>query len=378
MTQPAGAAYPPTRTLLGPGPSEIHPRVLLAMAKTPVGYLDPFFFRVMDEVQEMLRGAFRTKNEVTLAITGSGSAGQEALVANLVEPGDSVLVCVNGFFSTRSADMAERAGGEVAIVERPWGEVFRPDDLKDALARVKPKVVVMVMAETSTGALQPIEEISDLVHEAGAMLLVDAVTSLAGVPVEVDRWNIDAIYSGTQKCLSCPPGLSPISLSTRAMEAIRSRKEKVRSWYLDIAMIADYWGQDRKYHHTPPVNMIYALHEALRVVHEEGLEACFARHLQNHELLKKGLSAQGITYAAEEGHQLPQLNAVRVPEGIDEAAVRRALVERYGIEIGGGLGALKGKAWRIGLMGYSSRKSNVLALLAAIEELLSKDEFRVA
>ena len=378
MTQPAGAAYPPTRTLLGPGPSEIHPRVLLAMAKTPVGYLDPFFFKVMDEVQEMLRGAFRTKNEVTLVVTGSGSAGQEALVANLVEPGDSVLVCVNGFFSTRSADMAERAGGEVAIVERPWGEVFRPDDLKDALARVKPKVVVMVMAETSTGALQPIEEISDLVHEAGAMLLVDAVTSLAGVPVEVDRWNIDAIYSGTQKCLSCPPGLSPISLSTRAMEAIRSRKEKVRSWYLDIAMIADYWGQDRKYHHTPPVNMIYALHEALRVVHEEGLEACFARHLQNHELLKKGLSAQGITYAAEEGHQLPQLNAVRVPEGIDEAAVRRALVERYGIEIGGGLGALKGKAWRIGLMGYSSRKSNVLALLAAIEELLSKDEFRVA
>ncbi len=250
--------------------------------------------------------------------------------------------------------------------------------MKEALARVKPKVVVMVMAETSTGALQPIEEISGLVHDAGAMLLVDAVTSLGGVPVEVDKWNIDAIYSGTQKCLSCPPGLSPVSLSPRAVEAIRSRKEKVRSWYLDISMVAAYWGQERKYHHTPPANMMYALHEALRVVHEEGLDACFARHRRNHELLKKGLAALGITFSAEEGHQLPQLNAVRVPEGIDEAAVRGALLKRYGIEIGGGLGALKGKVWRIGLMGYASRPNNVHALLAALEQLLSEDEFRVS
>ncbi len=374
MTQSISAVNPPIRTLLGPGPADIHPRVLQAMAKNTVGHLDPYYLHIMDEMQEMLRGLFCTKNEMTLAISGTGSAGQEAMVVNLVEPGDSVVVCVNGVFGGRLADMAERAGGEVTRVERPWGEVFRPDDLKDALAQAKPKVVAIVMAETSTGAWQPIEEISDLVHNAGAMLLVDAVTALGGVPVEVDRWNIDAVYSGTQKCLSCPPGLSPVSLSPRAVEAIMNRKHKVQSWYLDISMLASYWGEDRVYHHTAPINMTYALHEALRMIHEEGRDACFVRHQRNHELLKRGLGKLGMTYTAEEGHQLPQLNAVRVPEGRDEAVLRRALLDRFGIEIGGGLGAFKGKVWRIGLMGYASRTNNVLLLLSALEQLLSEGD----
>jgi len=367
---------PPVRILMGPGPSDIHPRVLEALGRGTVGHLDPYYLEIMNDMQRMLQTLFRTKNAMTLAISGTGSAGMEATVVNLIEPGDSMIVCVNGVFGGRMVDVAERTGAKVTKVERPWGEVFTPDDLKAALAQAKPKLVGIVMAETSTGALQPIEEISKLVHDAGAMLLVDAVTSLGGVPVEVDAWNIDAIYSGTQKCLSCPPGLSPVSFGPRAMEAVMARKAKVQSWYLDVTMLAKYWGSERVYHHTAPINMTYGLYEALRLILEEGLESCFARHALNYRALKAGLAAIGIEYAAQPGHQLPMLNAVRIPEGVDDAAVRGGLLNRFGIEIGGGLGAFKGKVWRIGLMGYGSRANNVFVLLAALEQLLAEQKHR--
>jgi alanine-glyoxylate transaminase/serine-glyoxylate transaminase/serine-pyruvate transaminase len=311
-----------------------------------------------------------------MAISGTGTAGQESTVQNLIEPGERVLICINGVFGGRLADMAERAGGEVTTIERPWGEVFSPAEVKETLRRVKPNVVAIVLAETSTGAWQPIEEISAAVRDAGAMLILDTVTALGGIPVEIDKWQIDAAYSGTQKCLSCPPGLAPVSFSDRAVEKILKRREKVRSWYLDLSLIANYWGGDRVYHHTAPINMTYALHEALRVVLEEGLSACFARHRRNHEALKSGLDAIGIEYATQTGHELPQLNAVRVPAGVDDAIVRKALLERFGIEIGAGLGAFKGKVWRIGLMGYSSRQTNVLLFLAALEQLLAEQGHR--
>lgn len=367
---------PPIRILLGPGPSDIHPRVLQAIGKGTVGHLDPYYLQIMDQVQSMLRGLFRTENRMTFAISGTGSAGMEAAVVNLIEPGDPMIVCVNGVFGARMADVAERAGAKVTKVEKPWGQVFTTDDLQSALAAAKPKLVGIVMAETSTGAWQPLEEISRLVHEAGALLLVDSVTALGGVPVEVDRWEIDVIYSGSQKCLSCPPGLAPISFNERAMQVVKSRQTKVQSWYLDVTMLANYWGTDRVYHHTAPINMSYALYEALQVIHEEGLESCFARHLLNHRALKAGLAALGIQYAAQEGHQLPMLNAVRVPAGVDDARVRGDLLNRFGIEIGAGLGAFKGQVWRVGLMGYGSRPANVLLFLSALEQLLAEQNYR--
>lgn len=361
---------PPIRTLMGPGPSDIHPRVLEAIGKPTVGHLDPYYLQVMNDLQTMLRDLFRTSNEMTMAISATGSAGMETTIVNLVEPGDRVVICVNGVFGMRMADVAERAGAQVTRVERPWGEVFRPDDLAEALETSHPKLVGIVMAETSTGAWQPLEEISRQVHEHDALLVVDAVTSLGGVPVEVDAWNIDAIYSGSQKCLSCPPGLAPVSFSPKAVEVIQNRTQKVQSWYLDVSMLANYWGTNRAYHHTAPINMTYALYEALRIIHEEGLDACFQRHADNHQALKAGLAAMGITYSAEEGCQLPMLNAVHIPEGIDDASTRQQLLDRFGIEIGGGLGAFAGKVWRIGLMGHASRRSNVLTFLDALEQLL--------
>jgi alanine-glyoxylate transaminase/serine-glyoxylate transaminase/serine-pyruvate transaminase len=376
MTSIPSTVAPPIRTLLGPGPSDIHPRVLAALARPTVGHLDPYYLQIMDELQAMLREVFRTTNRMTMAISGTGSAGQEATVLNLIEPGERVLVCINGVFGGRLADMAERAGGEVSTIERPWGEVFSLAEVKEALARVKPKVVAIVLAETSTGAWQPIEEIAAAVRDAGAMLILDTVTALGGIPVQIDQWQIDAVYSGTQKCLSCPPGLAPVSFSDRAVEKILKRREKVRSWYLDISLIANYWGGDRVYHHTAPINMTYALHEALRLVLEEGLDNCFERHRRNHEALKAGLAAIGIEYATQPGHALPQLNAVRIPAGVDDAAVRKSLLERFGIEIGAGLGAFKGKVWRIGLMGYASRQTNVLLVLAALEQLLAEQGHR--
>jgi len=369
---PAPPLNPPVRLLLGPGPSEIHPRVLQAMGAPTVGHLDPYYLSLMNDMQVMLRAVFRTENAMTMAISATGSAGMESTVVNLIEPGDAMVVCVNGVFGGRMVDVAERAGAKVTRIDRPWGEVFEPADLKDALAKAKPKVVGIVMAETSTGASQPLAEIAELVHDAGAMLLVDAVTSLGGIAVDVDRLGIDAIYSGSQKCLSCPPGLAPISFNARAMDVILGRKTKVQSWYLDVSMLARYWGQERVYHHTAPINMTYGLYEALRLVLDEGLEQCFARHALNHAALKAGLAAVGIGYAAREGCQLPMLNAVRIPAGVDDAIVRRGLLERYGIEIGGGLGDFKGKAWRIGLMGYGSRPNNVLLLLSALEALLDE------
>ncbi|TWU12196.1 Purine catabolism protein PucG [Symmachiella macrocystis] len=361
----------PQRILMGPGPSDVDSRVLAALSAPIVGHLDPYFLRVMDEMQSMLREVFRTKNELTLAVSGTGSAGMETCVVNLIEPGDRMVVGVNGVFGTRMADVATRAGAEVTTIERPFGEVFNADEIAEVVARVKPKVVGLIHAETSTGALQPIEEISRVVHDAGALLLIDTVTSLGGVPVEIDAWNVDAVYSGTQKCLSCPPGLAPVSFSAAALEVMDARKTKVASWYLDMSMVRNYWGGKRAYHHTAPINMNYALHEALRLVLEEGLENRFDRHRQNHLALCAGLEALGIQYAVPADHRLPQLNAVVIPAGVEDAAVRKQLLSEFGIEIGGGLGPMAGKTWRIGLMGAASSNRNVLLLLAALERCLT-------
>ena len=361
---------PPRRILMGPGPSDIHPRVLLAMAAQTVGHLDPYFLKIMDETQTMLRQVFCTQNKLTLAVSGTGSAGMEAVVANLIEPGDKMIVCVNGVFGGRMADVAARCGAIVTKLERPFGEIFTSEEIEKALKEHRPKVLGIVNAETSTGASQPVHEIARLCHENGALIAVDCVTSLGGQPVEVDAWQLDAVYSGTQKCLSCPPGLAPVTFSDRAVAAIDARKTKVQSWYLDMQMVKDYWGSNRAYHHTAPINMNYGLHEALRIVLEEGLEARFARHRKNHLALKAGLSAMGLEYAVKEGQQLPMLNAVWIPTGADDAAVRKQLLTEFGIEIGGGLGPMKGKTWRIGLMGSGSSASNVLVFLAALEKCL--------
>lgn len=372
-----GQLNPSPRVLMGPGPSDVHPRVLAALGAPLVGHLDPEFIQVMNETQELLRRTFQTQNRLTLAVSGTGSAGMEACVVNLIEPGDKMLVCVNGVFGQRMTDVAQRAGAQVTTLEKPWGQVFDPEEIRSAVRKVRPKVVGIVHAETSTGARQPVETLGRLAHESEALLLVDTVTSLGGIPVKVDEWGIDAVYSGTQKCLSCPPGLSPVSFSERAVEAIHRRKTKVQSWYLDMTMVERYWGEERFYHHTAPISMNYALREALRLVHEEGLEARFARHLLNHRALKAGLQAQGIGYAAAEGHQLPMLNAVLIPAGIDDVKVWRQLLAQFGIEIGGGLGEFKGKAWRIGLMGHTSRRNNVLLLLAALEQCLAAQEAKI-
>ena len=361
---------------MGPGPSDIHPRVLNAIGKGTVGHLDPYYLETMNNLQEMLRKVFKTENELTMAISATGSAGMETTVVNLIEPGDKMLVCINGVFGMRMADVAERAGAEVFTVERPWGEVFTPEDLRPIIEAEKPKVVGIVMAETSTGACQPLPEISELVHANDGLLLVDAVTSLGGMNVEVDKWGIDVIYSGSQKCLSCPPGLAPISFSPSAVEVLNNRKTKVRSWYLDLSMLSNYWSEDRVYHHTAPINMTYALYEALRVILEEGLDNCFERHRKNHLALKAGLEALGFEYSADPHHQLPMLNAVKIPEGVDDAVIRNALLNRFGIEIGGGLGAFKGKVWRIGIMGHAARQNNVLTFLAALEQLLDEHDFQ--
>ncbi|MDG1895558.1 MAG: alanine--glyoxylate aminotransferase family protein [Fuerstiella sp.] len=363
---------PPVRTLMGPGPSDIAPSVLAAMAAPTVGHLDPYFLQVMDEVQTMLRQVFQTENQMTMAISGTGSAGMETCVVNLIEPGDNAIICQNGVFGGRMADVAERVGANVTKLERPFGEVFSVEEIAAAVEQHKPKVVGIVHAETSTGALQPLEEISRVVHSAGALLLVDCVTSLGGLPVEIDSLNIDAAYSGTQKCLSCPPGLSPVTFSPKALEAMDARKQKVSSWYLDISMLRNYWGADRAYHHTAPINMNYGLHQALRLVLEEGLEARFARHRLHHEALKSGLEAMGIGYSvANPDHSLPMLNSVLIPTGVDDAAVRKQLLNDFGIEIGGGLGPMKGKTWRIGLMGEAAKKSNVILFLGALEQCLA-------
>lgn len=365
-----GPAVPPSRLLMGPGPSAIHPRVLQAMAAPTVGHLDPYFLKLMDETQQMLRLLFQTQNPLTLAVSGTGSAGMETVVTNLIEPGDRMLVCVNGVFGGRMVDVAQRAGAEVTILERPYGEIFTTEEVVAGLEKCRPKVLGIVNAETSTGASQPVAEIAKECHARGTLIAVDTVTSLGGQPVETDAWELDAVYSGTQKCLSCPPGLSPVTFGPRAVAVIDQRKKKCQSWYLDVAMVKNYWGSDRVYHHTAPINMNYALHEALRIALEEGLTERFARHQRNHLALKAGLEAIGLKFAVAEGQRLPMLNAVLIPAGVDDASVRKQLLNEFHIEIGGGLGPMKGKTWRIGLMGYTAQPANVLTFLAALEKCL--------
>lgn len=363
---------PSPRLLLGPGPSMVHPRVLRALATPPVGHLDPDFLAIMNEVQELLRAVFETDNRLTLPVSGTGSAGMEAALCNFIEPGDPVLVCVNGYFGERMIDMATRYGADVRRIDVAWGDVFSASQVDEALRAHPAKLVAIVHAETSTGALQPLEEVAEVVHRHGALFLVDAVTSLGGVSVGVDQVGIDICYSGTQKCLSCPPGLAPLTVSPRAEEALKARRSRVTSWYLDLTMVQQYWGAERTYHHTAPINMNYALREALRLVVEEGLQQRFERHRANAQMLWDGLAELGLKPHVPESHRLPTLTTVVVPEGVDEAAVRARLLKEYNIEIAGGLGALKGKVWRIGLMGHSSRPENVLTLLAALRHILHR------
>ncbi|MBS0170305.1 MAG: alanine--glyoxylate aminotransferase family protein [Nitrospira sp.] len=365
---------PPYRLLLGPGPSMVHPRVLHAMAQPLVGHLDPVFLGLMNDIQARLRATFQTQNEFTIALSGTGSAGMEAVIANLIEPGDRALVGVNGVFGTRLATMIERQGGVPLRIDAHWGDIIPQESLRQQLTCSGPvKAVVLVHAETSTGARQPLEDVGALCREYGALLIVDAVTSLGGMPVEVDAWGIDACYSGTQKCLSCPPGLAPLTMSLRAMDAVRRRRTACQSWYLDLGLIADYWNdQSRAYHHTAPISMLYGLREALRLVQDEGRAARFARHQLNSAALLAGLETLGLTPLPSADHRLPMLNCVTLPDRLHDAAVRTQLLQEHGIEIGGGLGPLRGRVWRIGLMGESSRQAHVLTLLGALEQIFSQ------
>jgi alanine-glyoxylate transaminase/serine-glyoxylate transaminase/serine-pyruvate transaminase len=346
--------------------------VLRALGAPTLGHLDPQYVAIMDEVCEMLRQVFQTKNALTFPVSGTGMAGMECIAVNLIEPGDEVIVCVNGVFGGRMKDVMERCGATVHAVEAAWGDVISPDQIAAALEQhPKTKLVGIVHAETSTGALQPLECLADLVHGKGALLVVDAVTSLGGHELKVDEWGIDAIYSGTQKCLSCPPGLAPVSFGDRALAVMDARKTKVQSWYLDVSMLRKYYlggGGGRVYHHTAPINMTYALREALAIVLEEGLEARIARHALMHQRLRAGLEAMGISYVPK--HSLHSLNCIHIPAGADDAGTRKRLLEEYGIEIGAGLGVMAGKAWRIGLMGHGSTVRNVDLVLTALKNVL--------
>jgi len=378
MSESTGSRIP-ERVLLGPGPSTVDSRVLRAMSQPLIGHLDPEFLQIMDETQEMLRIVMGTENRMTFAIAGTGSAGMEASIVNLVEPGDRVVVVVAGVFGVRLAEQARRNGAEVVTVEGEWGTPVDPGAVAEAIAGGDTKFVAVVHAETSTGVLQPLDDIIAAAHAHDALVIVDAVTSLGGHPVRLDEWDVDVCYSGTQKCLSCPPGLAPVSFNERAMECVKGRSTPVRSWYLDVGLLDGYWGQDRAYHHTAPISMAFALHEALSMVCEEGLEDRYARHRRHHLALVAGLEAMGMRMQVEDPeHRLWSLNAVRVPEGVDEAAVRSELLTRLGIEIGGGLGPLAGQIWRIGLMGASSTEGNVLLVLDALEAALRHQECAVA
>lgn len=371
MTTPS--FHPPVRTLMGPGPSDIHPRVLAALSKPTLGHLDPEFVRMMDEVKNLLRYAFQTKNEVTFPVSAPGSAGMECCFANLVEPGDTVVVCQNGVFGGRMKENVERCGGIPVMVQDEWGKPVDPNKLDDALkAHPKAKIAAFVHAETSTGVRSDAESLVRIAHSHDCLAIVDTVTSLGGIPVLVDAWQADAVYSGSQKCLSCTPGLSPVTFNERAIEKVKARKTKVQSWFLDLNLVMSYWGGEgkRTYHHTAPINALYGLHEALVMLQEEGIENAWKRHDRNHQALRAGLEAMGLSIIVEETHRLPQLNAVSVPGGVDEGAVRAALLKIYSLEIGAGLGALAGKIWRVGLMGYASNPRNVLLFLGALDETL--------
>ncbi|MBM3144001.1 MAG: alanine--glyoxylate aminotransferase family protein [Chloroflexi bacterium] len=360
-----------SRILLGPGPSMVPPRVLRALAQPPVGHLDPEFLTLMAEVQELLRFVFQTENELTIPVSGTGSAGMEAALCNFIEPGDRVLIAVNGYFGERMVNMAGRYGAQVDRLDRPWGEVFTPKEIETALITARYKLLALVHAETSTGARQPdIAEIAAAAHRHGALLVLDTVTSLGGLPVEIDAWDVDVAYSGTQKALSCPPGLAPLTVGPRAREALARRQTPVGNWYLDLTLVTKYWGAERTYHHTAPINMNYALREALRMVVEEGLEARFARHREHAQTLWAGLEKLGLPPRVPEAHRLPTLTTPQLPKGLDDAAIRKRLLDEYNIEIAGGFGPLAGQIWRIGLMGFSARRENVTLLLAALGELI--------
>ncbi|KAA1193906.1 alanine--glyoxylate aminotransferase family protein [Pseudohalioglobus sediminis] len=367
--------FPPQRTLMGPGPSDVSPRVLGALSRPTIGHLDPLFVQLMDEIKVLLQYAFQTGNALTLPISAPGSAGMEACFVNLVSPGDTVIVCQNGVFGGRMRENVERCGATAVMVEDNWGEPVSVDKVAAAFAEhPQAKTLAFVHAETSTGVRSDAQALCALAREHGALSIVDAVTSLGGIPLKVDEWGADAVYSGTQKCLSCVPGISPITFSPRAVERIQQRQHKVQSWFLDMQLVMGYWGGDSKraYHHTAPVNDLYALHESLVMLQEEGLENAFARHLRNHQALVAGLEAMGLSMAVAAAHRLPQLNAVNIPAGVDDAAVRSALLSDFDLEIGAGLGALAGKTWRIGLMGYASNERNVLSCLTALEAVLAR------
>jgi len=366
----------PVRTSLGPGPSNVHPRVYRAMTTPVLGHLDPKFLEVMDDTMRLLRFVFQTRNTITLAVPGTGSAGMEAALVNLIEPGDSVLVGVNGYFGERLCEMASRHGAEVRRVEAPWGQIIEPDQIERALAARRAKLVAVVHAETSTGVLQPIKPIAEACQRHGALLVVDAVTSLGGSSVPADEWRADVCFSCTQKGLSAPPGLAPITLSERAVAATHARRSPIQSWYLDLSLITRYWGTDRVYHHTVPITMLYALREALCLVHEEGLEPRWRRHQALSNALIAGLNALGLPILAPESHRAPTLTVARIPEGVKDIEVRKTLLSEHNLEIGGGLGALKGQVWRIGLMGESCSQANVLLVLSVLESALARQGWR--
>ncbi len=359
--------------LMGPGPSCVPPEVCSALSRTTIGHLDPYFLNIAEELKEMLRRIMNTKNNLTIPISGTGSAGMEAAFVNLVEPGDRVLILLNGVFGTRMQDVATRLGGSVDALEFAWGTPVEPEAVEKRLKKESYTIVAIVHAETSTGVRNPVAEIGEILKGSETIYLVDAVTSLGGIEVLMDEWNADVLYSGTQKCLSCPPGLAPLSFNDKAMAKLKGRKTKVPNWYLDLTMIADYWGQNRVYHHTAPVNMLYGLYQALLLILEEGPENVFRRHRESHEALVSGLEEMGLTMLVEEPYRLPMLNAVRVPDGVDELSVRKRLRSEFRIEIGGGLGSLAGKIWRVGVMGHTARRENVVRFIAALKETLGKE-----
>lgn len=369
---------PAQRVLMGPGPSNVPPRVLQGMAQWTIGHLDPQFLALMDETMGLMRTVFQTQNPLTFPVSGTGSAGMETTFVNLLEPGDRVVVGVNGVFGERMCDVASRCGAEVRRVEAPWGRIIDPVDMAKAIQEVQPTLVAVVHAETSTGVLQPLQQIQEATHAAGALLLVDCVTSLGGVDLRIDEWKIDVAYSGTQKCLSCPPGLSPVTFGERALERFDRRTSKPQSWYLDIGMIRRYWSGERLYHHTAPINAIYGLREALRIIVEEGLENRIARHTRNAAALRAGLEAMGLKLFAQEDARLPSLTTVCVPDGCDEAALRSTLLNEFNLEIGGGLGPVKGKVWRVGLMGDTCSPRNVFYFLSCLERILRRQGVQVS
>lgn len=366
---------PTVRTLMGPGPSDVNPRILSAMGKPTIGHLDPEFIQLMDEIKSLLQFAFQARNELTIPVSAPGSAGMETCFVNLVEPGDKVIICQNGVFGTRMAENVTRLGGEAIVVEDSWGRAVDPEKLKDALKQHSDaKIVAFVHAETSTGARSDAKTLCDIARQHDCLTIVDCVTSLGGCEVNLDAWGADAAYSGTQKCLSAPPGISPVSFGERAVESMQNRRTPVASWFLDLSLVMGYWseGQTRAYHHTAPINSLYALHEALIILYEEGLQPAWERHEINHLALKAGLEGMGLSFVVPEEERLAQLNAVTVPDGVDEGVIRQQLLQQFNLEIGAGLGSLAGKVWRIGLMGYASNRKNVMLSLSALEAVLSQ------